>query len=109
MDKEKILEMSRQENKGKNDEREASVYAAASRVGMAVGALVCIMLVIISEFVIDVPEVGMVGWLVYFAMLGASSIVVYRQLKKRINLVTAILELLCAVMYTISLIVKNVG
>ena len=83
MNKEEILKMSREENEGRHDECEMMAYGTASRVGMLVGAIICAVLVFASELLFHIPEIGLVGWLVYFAMQGSGSIVLYKKLKNR--------------------------
>ena len=70
MNKDEVLKMSREENEGRHDEREIIAFGTASRAGMLVGALVCVLLVFASELLFHIPEIGLVGWLVYFAMQG---------------------------------------
>lgn len=108
MNKEEILKMSREENEGRHDEREMIAFGTASRVGMLVGALVCVLLVLASEFLFHIPEIGWVGWLVYFAMQGSSNIVLYKDLKIRRNLVWGIIELAFAIAFVVVLVVKSV-
>ena len=108
MNKEEILKMSREENEGRHDEREMIAFGTASRVGMLVGALVCVLLVLASEFLFHIPEIGWVGWLVYFAMQGSSNIVLYKDSKIRKNLVWGIIELAFAIAFVVVLVVKSV-
>ena len=108
MNKDEVLKMSREENEGRHDEREIIVFGAASRVGMLVGAFVCVLLVFASELIFHIPEIGLVGWLVYFAMQGSSNIVLHRDLKCRRNLIWGIIEIAFAVAFAVSLIVKSV-
>lgn len=49
MNKDEVLKMSREENEGRHDEREIIAFGTASRAGMLVGALVCVLLVFASE------------------------------------------------------------
>ena len=53
MNKEDILKLSREENEGRRDEREMAVASAASKVGMMVGGLVCVVLVFIGRFILN--------------------------------------------------------
>lgn len=108
MNKEDILKMSQQENKGKLDEREIAVFGKASRIGMLVGAILCVALILISEFVLHMPVLALVGWMVYFAMQGSSNVVLYRYLKKRSKLVYGVVEIVFAVVFAIAIIWKNV-
>lgn len=109
MNKEDILKLSQQENKGKLDERELSAFGKASRVGMFVGALLCVVLILISEFVLNKPEISFVGWLVYFAMRGSSNIVMFKYLKIRSKLIYGIIEIVFAIVFAVALVVKSVA
>jgi len=109
MNKEDVLKMSQQENKGKLDERELAVFGKASRVGMLVGALICVALILISEFVLNMPELALVGWMVYFAMQGSSNIVLSRYLKTRSKLIYGIVEIAFAVVFAVAIIFKAVA
>lgn len=108
MNKDEILKMSREENEGRHDEREMIVYGAASRVGMLVGAIICAVLVFASEVLFHIPEIGLVGWLVYFAMQGSGNIVLYKHLKNYRNLIWGIIEIAFAVVFAVALIIKSV-
>lgn len=108
MNKDEILKMSREENEGRHDEREMLVYGTASRVGMLVGAIICAVLVFASELLFHVPEIGLVGWLVYFSMQGSGNVMLYKELKKRRNLIWGIIEIVFAVVFAIVLVVKSV-
>ena len=108
MNKDEILKMSREENEGRHDEREMIVYGTASRVGMLVGAIICAVLVFASELLFHIPEIGLVGWLVYCAMQGSGNIVLYRDLKNRRHLIWGIIETVFAVAFAVALIAKGV-
>ena len=108
MNKDEILKMSREENAGRRDEREILVYGAASRVGMLVGAVICVLLVLASEFLFHMPEIGLVGWLVYFAMQGSGNIVLYKNLVNRQNLIWGIVEIALAATFAATLVVRCV-
>lgn len=106
MNKEDILKMSQNENKGKLDEREMAVFGKASRVGMLVGALGCVVLIFVSGFVLNMPELALAGWMVYFAMQGSSNIVLYKHLKTRSKLIYGIIEIILAVAFAVSVVIK---
>ena len=108
MNKDEVLKMSREENEGRHDEREIIAFGTASRAGMLVGALVCVLLVFASELLFHIPEIGLVGWLVYFAMQGSGSIVLYKKLKNRRNLIWGIVEIIFAIAFATALVVKSV-
>lgn len=107
MNKDEILKMSREENKGRQDEREVMAHGTASKVGMSVGAIVCVLLVWASEFLFNIPEVGLAGWFVYFSMGGSNNIVLYKNLKKRQDLIWGIVEIICAVSFAATLVIKS--
>lgn len=109
MKKDEILEMSRKENAGKHDEREMAAIGTASRVGMLVGGILCAVLVFLSEFLFKVPEIGLVAWLVYFAMQGSHNITMYTKLKVHIYLVYGIVDLAFAIAFAVTLCVVTLG
>ena len=108
MNKEELLKMSRAENEGKRDEREIMVSGMASKIGMAVGVVICTLLVLASKFLLKIPEVGLAGWLVYFSMYGASNLAMYKELKIRRNLNWGIMATAAAVGFAVMLIVRSV-
>ena len=108
MNKDEILKMSREENEGRHDEREMIAYGTASRVGMLVGGIICAILVFASELLFHVPEIGLVGWLVYFAMQGSGNIALYKKLDKRRDLVWGIIEITFAVAFAVVLVIRSV-
>ena len=108
MNKEEILKMSREENEGRHDERETLAHGAASRVGMLVGAIICLVLVLASAFLFHIPEIGLVGWLVYFAMQGSGNVVLYKDLRIRRNLIWGIIEIVFAVAFAVALVIGSV-
>lgn len=109
MNKEDILKMSRRENEGKLDEREAAALGKASRVGMLVGAFLCVAFILVSSFVWNRPELSLAGWMVYFAMQGSSNLVLFRYLKTRSKLVYGMAELVFAFVFAMALAGKTVG
>ena len=108
MNRDEILRRSRTENEGRHDEREMIAFGTASRVGMLVGALICIALVMTGEFLFHIPEIGYVGWLVYFGMQGSSNIVLYHNLQKRMYLLWGVIEIAIALAFAAVLIVRSV-
>lgn len=108
MDRDEVLKRSRKENEGQRDEREMAAHGHASRIGMLVGAFVCVALVLASEFLFHIPEIGFVGWLVYFTMQGAGNIVLYKDLGNPRSLTWGIIELAIATLFAVVLVWKNV-
>lgn len=106
MNKEEILKMSQQENNGRLDERELAATEKASKTGMIVGAFVCMVLIIVSELVFDMPEFALVGWLVYWVMQGSRNIVLFYHLRTKIKLIYGIIGIAFAVLFAVTWIVK---
>ncbi len=103
MEKEIVLELSRKENEGRHDEMEKNAYGGASKVGMLVGGIVCVALVLLSEFLFKIPEIGLAAWLVYFAMQGSHSISLYAQLKKHSRLIYGIVYIAFSFLFLVAL------
>lgn len=104
MDKEKILQLSREENEGMMDELEQSVEEQAAQLGKTVGIVICLLLVFLSDWVLNNRSLGQGAWLVYFAMEGSSNLFKYLKTKKRSKLVWAVFELFCSVAFMVIII-----
>ena len=103
MDKDQILQMSRKENEGKPDEREQRIEDQSFVYARMSGMLVCVVVALVSEFVIVNPDVRHAAWLVFFAMETTSDLYLYRQSQKSSKLVWAIISALCVVGNTVLL------
>ena len=108
MEKEEILRRSQLESKGKPDELENYALGAASRVGMVTGAAVCVLLVLVSRYALDVPELALAGWMVLFAMQGSGNLTMYRYLKTKKKLVLGLVEIAFAIVFAVATVVKAV-
>ncbi len=108
MDKESILKMSREENKGRRDEHEMAVSDAAAKVGMLVGGIVCIVLVFLGRLVLNVPEISFTGWIVYFSMYASSNFVLYSKLGDRRHLIWGIVTAVVSVGFCVALVLTSV-
>lgn len=106
MNKEDILKMSRAENENQPDEHELMVFGEASRVGLFVGAFICVVLAFVSNLLFHRPEIGYVGWLVYFIMFGSSNVVLFQKLKNRKYLWLAFLELGVGIFFVVLLVIE---
>ena len=102
MDREEILLKSRQENKGKPDELEIAAFGKASRVGMYIGGVICIILVLISRWILERGDIALAGWMIYMAMQGGSNLVLYKHLKRQEKLVSGIVCSVFALIFMIS-------
>ena len=98
MNREDILRLSRAENKGRCDEREAIAIGNASRTGMRVGAFLCVALAFVGGLM-HAPAVGNIGWALYFAMQGSGNMAMFRALGERRSLVWGAVELAFAVAF----------
>ena len=108
MDKDHILQMSRNENEGQPDEWEQSIEKQAAQIGKAVGIAICLLLVLLAEWVLDNRDIAQGAWTVYFSMEGCSDLYKYLKTKKRSKLFWAVLELFCAAGYVVLVILAAV-
>ena len=88
MNKEKILESSRRENKNR-ELAEMEVTAQAGNIAGRVGATVCVVLTLI--FRIFTKTYFLSPWVVYFSILTTHNLVRYTKLKRKSDLLLAIL------------------
>ena len=88
MNKEEILARNRKESEGKADEREIQILANASKVGMAVGGILSVIIVLFSR-IIDMPLLGLSAWTVYFLMFGSRRLYQFIMDSERSRLVQA--------------------
>ncbi len=110
MEKDDILKRSRAENQGRQDERELAAGGTAAKVGMLTGSLVCVALVFVGKLLLHDGRVGLVAWLVYFAMEGSRNLALYKELRTRYNLIWGIIEIAFAVAFGATLMIfKAVG
>ena len=109
MDRDDVLRLSREENQGRPDEREASAYAAASRVAGRVGMLACVLLAFAGALLLRMPEVALAGWIVCFAMQGGGNIALYARLQSRKALAWGVAELALAVAFATALALTASG
>lgn len=93
MNKKEILEKSRKENDGHLDERELQINANASKIGMAVGGCLSIIIVIFSR-IFDKPLLGLSAWAVYFSMYGTRHLYNYIFIKDKVELFQAIIGII---------------
>lgn len=77
-------------------------FGKATRTGMYVGGVICIILVIVSRWVIDRPALALASWMIYMDMQGASNIVLYKHLKSQEKLISAIICTVLSVVFAVS-------
>lgn len=104
MNKEEVLSRSRKENKD-GDEREMQIMANASKVGMAVGGILSVILAIVSSFSDEANLIGITAWAIYFSMIGSNDIYQYIKTKKRKNLIGGIITIIACIASLVSLII----
>ena len=92
MNKEEILSRSRKEAAGRPDERELKIYADASQIGMAVGGLLCGLIVLFSYYV-KLPVLSLAAWSVYFAMFGSRRLYQFLKTRNRTQLFQTVIGL----------------
>ena len=109
MNREDILQKSREENEGFQDERERAAFADAGKAGMQAGGIVCFALVIIGRAVLHIPEISMGALTVYFAMFGCSSLTLYRVLESKRHLLWGIAGLAISILFACAIFIKNMG
>lgn len=105
MNKEDILEQSRQENWGKPDELEVTALGKAARMGMLVGGVICLVLFELSTMIWNRPDIASAAWMIYLAMIGSNNLVLYKHLKQESKLLLGILCLAGALFFMVSFIV----
>ena len=101
MNREEILAMNRKESEGKEDERELKIFADASKIGMAVGGILSVLIVLFSR-IVDIPVLGFAAWAVYFAMFGSRRAYQYAKTKEPKRLAQAIIGIVAVSRNTIS-------
>ena len=106
MNREEILEKSRQENKNR-DEMEKDALAKAGQKACAVGGLVCAAIIILEA--IFAEQVNMSTWAVYLSMTGTMLLVKYLRLKKKHELVFGLIQLVLAAIFLVMYVVRLVG
>ena len=90
MDRETVLQKSRESSKGEGFETYAETMA--SRISRYVGVFVCGILIVLGGFVFDVPELAFGTITVFSAMASSHYIVQYVLQRKRSALVEGILN-----------------
>ena len=104
MNREEILEKNRAESEGREDERELQISADASKVGMAVGGILSVLIVLFSK-IVDVPILGLAAWAVYFTMFGSRRAYQYAKTKEKARLVQAIIGIVLGLTFTVGMVV----
>lgn len=105
MNKDEILEKSRQENKHK-DEMEKEVFLKAGQRSCAVGSIICALIIVLETFFADHVNLSILA--LYFAMTGTMLLSKYSKLKKIHELIFGSIQLvlsaICMVLYIMRLV-----
>ncbi len=95
MNKEEILQASREENKNRDLAELDATYKAGNIAGR-VGALVCCMLSFLVSFIADIVLYS--PWVIYFSIMGTHWLVRAVKLKKKSDWVLCAMFLILAVL-----------
>jgi hypothetical protein len=106
MKKEEILEKSRNENKG-SDELELSVLASSGKLAAQIGMLVCCLVAVLQ--VIFKNTINFESWMIYFSILGTMFTMKYLKLRRRHELLLAILYDGLFVFFTVLFVIRLIG
>lgn len=106
MNREEILAMNRKENEGRGDERELQIFADASKLGMAVGGILSVLIVLFSR-IVDMPILGLSAWAVYFAMFGSRRAYQYFKTKERARLVQALIGIIAGTACIVGMVIMG--
>lgn len=106
MDKEEILEKSRRENKNK-DLEEMQVLTWAVGIATRVGLLICCLLSVLEVLFRD--RVNMASYTIFFGILGTTMLLKYVKLRRKHELLIAIIYLALFVFFFVLHLCSLVG
>ena len=106
MNREEILEKSRRENKG-TDEMELIVLNSAGKLAAQIGMLICCAVAVLQATFTD--STSYESWMIYFSILGTLFTVKYSILRKKHELLLAILFSALFVFFTVLFVHRLVG
>ncbi len=101
MDREEILRASRKENRNRDLAELEVVYQAGSHASR-VGALVCCLVSLLSSAIARMMLYS--PWVIYFSMVGTQWLVRFIRLKRKSDLILAIVFLLLTALALVGLI-----
>ena len=105
MNKEDVLTLSRQENQN-GDEREEKIKLRSYAMSAAIGALLCMILVFIEDMIYNRSTTSL--WIIYCGMMFSKNIIDAVKLKKKLEIVLAILWGICLVINSVFYILDNI-
>ena len=101
MNREEILKASRKENKNKDLAEMEVIYQAGSHAS-SVGALVCCLISLLSSLLAHIMLYS--PWIIYFSMISTQWLVRFIKMKRKSDLVVAILFLCLTVLALVGFI-----
>lgn len=105
MNKDDILKMSREENQN-GDEREEKIKLRSYATSAGIGALLCMIFVMIENFVFD--RRATLIWIIYSGMMFSKSIMDAVKLKKRFDIGLSVIWGLVYIIYIVIYILDNI-
>ena len=105
MNKDDILAMSRAENHG-TDEYERHVLEKAGKLAAQAGLMVCCMIAVVSVIVTEHPNNAC--WVIYFSIHATLFWTKYHCLRKRHELVMAVISTLAVLMFLVLFVLEMV-
>ena len=105
MDKEKILESSRKENKNR-DLVELEVAARAGHIAGRVGAAVCVLLSLVVHLLTGSYLLS--PWIIYFSIIATHSLVKYVKLRRKTDLVLSFVYLAVCLSFLVLFVLRLV-
>lgn len=106
MNKDDILKKSREENQN-GDEREEKIRLRSYATSATIGALICMVFVILEGYVFDRSTTLI--WIIYSGMMFSKNILDAVKLKKRMDIVLSVLWGIICVIDMVLYILDNVG
>ena len=106
MNREEILEKSRRENEG-TDEMELVVLNLAGKLAAQIGIVICCIVAVLQAAFTD--STSYESWMIYFSILGTLFTVKYSILRKKHELLLAILYSALFVFFTVLFVHRLVG
>ena len=106
MNKDDVLQMSREENQN-GDEREKDIQLRSYAIGAVIGMFLCVIFMFIEYFVFDRRLTPIL--IIYAGMMFAKSTLDAIGLKKKFDVITSILLGLGFAMFIVLYILDNVG
>ena len=106
MNKDDILKKSRDENKN-GDEREEKIKLRSYATSSAIGALICMVIVIVEGAIFDRSTTPI--WIIYCGMMFSKNIIDAVILKKKADIGLSILWGLLCIFHVVIYILENIG